>query len=86
MFGWFLKKAYEDHQLQEEYVKHSRLDWTLVRPAAYTNGPATGIFKHGFDSNERSVKLKISPADIATFLLMQLNTDQYLRKAASLSY
>lgn len=86
MFGWLLKEAYKDHQLQEEYVKQSGLDWTLVRPAAFTNGPATGIFKHGFDSKDRSVKLKISPADIAVFLLMQLDSDEYIRKPASLSY
>ena len=86
MFGWLLKEAYEDHQLQEEYVKRSGLDWTLVRPGAFTDGPATGNFKHGFDPGDKSIKLKISRADVAMFLLMQLDSDQYLRKTPGLSY
>lgn len=86
MFGWLLRDAYQDHQLQEQYVKESRLDWTIVRPAAFTNGPATGIFKHGFSPTEKSITLKISRADVAMFLLMQLESDQYLRKTPGLSY
>ena len=86
MFGWFLKEAYEDHQLQEEYVKSSPLEWTLVRPGAFIDGPATGNFKHGFSPAERAIQLKISRADAAMFLLMQLGSHQYLRSAASLSY
>jgi putative NADH-flavin reductase len=86
MFGWFLKKAYQDHELQEEYVKNSNLDWTLVRPGAFTDGKATGNYRHGFPPDDKSTKLKISRADIAMFILMQLNSHEYLRKAASLSY
>lgn len=85
MFGWLLKEAYKDHQLQEEYVKRSNLDWTLIRPGAFTDGPATGKFKHGFPPTEKS-KLKISRADVAMFLLMQLESDEYLRKTPALSY
>lgn len=86
MFGWYLRAAYLDHQLQEEYVMNSGLDWTLVRPGAFTDGPVTGNFRHGFATNDRSVKLKISRADVAMFLLMQLETSQYLRKAPGISY
>lgn len=85
MFGWLLKEAYIDHQLQEEYVINSNLDWTIVRPGAFTDGPATGKFKHGFPPTEKT-KLKISRADVAMFLLMQLESDKYLRKTPGLSY
>ncbi|MGS2739754.1 NAD(P)-dependent oxidoreductase [Sinomicrobium sp. M5D2P17] len=86
MFGWYLKGAYKDHELQEKYVMESNLDWTLVRPGAFINGQATGDFRHGFAPNDRTVTLKISKADVAMFLLMQLNTDQYLKKTPGLSY
>ncbi len=85
MFGWLLKEAYKDHQLQEELVKRSNLDWTIIRPGAFTDGPATGKFKHGFSSSEKT-KLKISRADVAMFLLMQLESEQYIRKTPALSY
>ncbi|HYF32171.1 MAG TPA: SDR family oxidoreductase [Chitinophagaceae bacterium] len=86
MFGWFLKQAYEDHQLQEKFVRASSLDWTIVRPAAFTNGKATGQYKHGFAPDERNLKLKISRADVALFMLMQLSSNTYLRKTPGLSY
>ena len=86
MFGWFLKEAFLDHELQEKYILASNLDWTIVRPAAFTNGNATGHYKHGFDSNHTSLTLKISRADVALFMLRQLSTDEYLRKAPGLSY
>jgi putative NADH-flavin reductase len=86
MFGWFLKEAFKDHELQEQYVKESNLDWTLVRPGAFTDGKATGNYRHGFSPDDRSTRLKISRADIAMFILMQLNSNEYLRKAPGLSY
>ena len=86
MFGWFLKEAYEDHQLQEQYIRESELDWTIVRPAAFTNGKITGKYRHGFTSNEKKLKLKISRPDVALFMLMQLSTADYVRKTPALSY
>lgn len=86
MFGWLLKEAYRDHQQQEELVKSTDLDWTIVRPSAFTDGKATGNFKHGFGPDEKGITIKISRADVAMFLLEQLETDLYLRKTPALSY
>ena len=86
MFGWFLKTAFEDHQLQEKYVLESGLDWTIVRPGAFTDGELTGQYKHGFSPKDRSIKLKISRADVAQFMLKQIGSVAYLRKAPGLSY
>ena len=86
MFGWFLKEAFADHVEQERYIKESDLDWVIVRPAAYTDGPATGKYKHGFAATERGLKLKISRADVAGFVLKQLKDDTYLRQTPGLSY
>lgn len=86
MFGWFLKEAYNDHVEQEKYTMASNLDWIIVRPGAFTDGRATGIFKHGFSPEEKNISLKISKADIAMFILLQLESNQYLRKTPALSY
>lgn len=86
MFGWFLKEAFADHVEQERYIKESDLDWVIVRPAAYTDGPATGEYKHGFPATEPDLKLKISRADVAGFVLKQLEDDTYLRQTPGLSY
>ena len=86
MFGAFLKEAFADHVQQEAYVKESDLDWTIVRPGAFTDGPHTGQYRHGFSGADRSVTLKISRADVADFLLNQVESDTYSRKAVGLSY
>jgi putative NADH-flavin reductase len=61
MFGFLLRKAYLDHELQEKYIIQSRLDWTIVRPAAFTDGKATGNYRHGFAPTDNSLKLKKFP-------------------------
>lgn len=86
MFGLLLRRAYADHEAQEALVTKSPLDWTLVRPAAFTEGPATGAYKHGFSSIQRNLRLKISRADVAGFMLRQLSDDTYLRQTPGLSY
>jgi len=86
MFGWFLKQVFNDHQLQESYVKKSGLNWTIIRPGAFTDGEKTGVYRHDFDSNDRTVKLKISRADVADFIIKQINAKEYLHKTPGLSY
>lgn len=86
MFKGLLRQAYADHVSQEDCVKQSHLDWTIVRPGAFTDGNRTGEYRHGFPGTDRSAKLKISRADVADFMLKQLTDDTYLHKAPSLSY
>lgn len=86
MFGWFIKGVLQDHDLQEQYVKRSTLDWTIVRPAAFTNGKVTGEYKHGFPPSDKSITLKISRADVALFMLQQINNVHYLKMTPGLSY
>jgi len=86
MFGWFLKQIFLDHELQEQYVKNSNLDWTIVRPAAFTDGEKTENYLHGFSPTDKSIKLKISRADVANFILQQVADQSYLHQTPGLSY
>lgn len=86
MFGWFLKQVFLDHELQEEIVRNSGLEWTIVRPAAFTDGEKTEHYKHGFRSTDKSLILKVSRADVANFILQQLDSSHYLFKSPGLSY
>ena len=81
-----LRQGFAEHEIQESYVKQSNTDWTLVRPGAYTNGPLTGIYKHGFSVTDANIKAKISRADVADFMLKQLDTNDYLGKSPGVSY
>ena len=86
MFGFILRKVFADHQIQEEYVRQSDLDWTIIRPAAFVKGNRTGKYRHGFPASDRTSTLTISRPDVADFILKQLSDTTYLGKAASLSY
>ena len=86
MFRGLLRQAYADHVKQEDYIKQSDLDWTIVRPAAFTDGNRTGEYRHGFPGYDKSTKLEISRADVAHFMLKQFMNDAYLHKTPGLSY
>ena len=85
MFGMLLKKAFQDHRLQEQYILNSDLNFTIVRSSAFTNGAITNGFKIGFDGEYKKLSLKISRADVADFMLKQLHSDGYIKKAVSIS-
>lgn len=85
MFGVLLKQVFKDHELQENLVCASGLDWTIVRPGAFTDDPATGEFKEDFPPTERKLSLNISRADIAAFLAGQIGDATYLGRAVAIS-
>ncbi len=82
-----LRQVYADHEIQERYIRESKLGWTIVRPGALTNGKYTGLYWDGFTIiDNKPITAKISHADTADFMLKQLVEDTYLRKAPSISY
>ncbi len=85
MFGALLAPVFRDHELQEHLVRASGLDWTIVRPSAFTDGPATGRFKEGFDTTIKLLSLNIARADVAGFLTRQLSETRYLGQAVGIS-
>jgi putative NADH-flavin reductase len=86
MFGLILRKVFADHERQEALVRNSNLDWTIVRPGAFIDGPRTGKYRHSFPGTDRSIALKISRADVADFILKQLSDQSCLYQTPSLSY
>ena len=82
-----LRGVYVDKTRQENLVRQSGLDWTLVRPGALTNGPAKGSeavrvltdltgFHAGF----------ISRADVAAFCLTEVEAGRYRQQAPVITY
>ncbi len=85
MFGLLLRRAYRDHQVQEDAVRRSGLDWTIVRPSAFTDGPRTGAYQHGFGESAE-LTLKISRADVAEFLVTQVTDESTQLQTVGISY
>jgi putative NADH-flavin reductase len=80
-----LKRAFKDHEIQESKIENSKLDWTIVRPAGLTNGEKTGRYKQNFAYSD-NIKVKVSRADTAHFMLSQVDDNQYLHQKVGLSY
>ncbi|MCB1328900.1 MAG: SDR family oxidoreductase [Maritimibacter sp.] len=85
MFGLLLRPVHRDHELQEVLVRESGLDWTIVRPSAFADGPATGRFRVGFGPSEQGLALKISRADVADFLRRQVAGREDFGRAVAIS-
>jgi putative NADH-flavin reductase len=81
-----LRQAFAEHELQENSVKQSQTEWTIVRPGALTNGATTGVYRHGPSFSDKTIKAKISRAAVADFMLKQLADNTYLYKAPWVSY
>lgn len=74
-----LVRAYDDKDLQERIIRNSALDWVIARPGGLTNGSRTGRYK--VLKNPRDWRAGfISRADVADFLVKQIDSDAYLRQ------
>jgi putative NADH-flavin reductase len=71
-----LGKMYADKDRQEEIVRNSGLEWTIVRPGFLTNGPRTGQYQVLSDMSGVRAK-KISRADVADFILREAVQREY---------
>lgn len=78
-FQLFLGRAYDDKDVQERLVEGSGLDWTIVRPGILTNRAKTADY-HILEDPESWKNGIISRADVADFLVKQIDDDRYVRK------
>lgn len=74
-----LRDIYADKQAGEATVQGSALDWTIVYPAGLTNGPRTGTYRAGEHLALFGFP-RIARADVADFLLRQVDDGSFIRK------
>lgn len=85
MFGAIIKPIFKDHEKQERLTQESKLDWTIVRPSAFTDGPDTGELRVGFPASESGLKLTVAKAEVANVIVDQLADRSYIHRALNLS-
>jgi putative NADH-flavin reductase len=81
-----LRKTFKDHELQEQHIKKSKLDWVIVRPGNLTDTAKTGVYQHGFAATDNNIQVEVSRADVADFMLKQLNDRTYVHQTPGVSY
>jgi len=75
-----LRDQIRDHEAKEAIVKASQTDWTIVRPPKLTDGPATGAYRAGEDITTRAPMPTLSRADVAAFIVREIEQPAYVRK------
>jgi putative NADH-flavin reductase len=81
----YLRNVLPDQRQALEEVRQSHLEWVAVRPLALVNAPGRGMYRIALDGLPPRGR-RISRADVATFMLDQLVSREYLRTAPALSW
>jgi putative NADH-flavin reductase len=89
LFNWLiipllLRHVFADKERQEAIIRATSLDWTIVQPAALTNGPRTGAYRVGACAGRRLPR--ISRADVAYFMIEELEHARHVRQVVPLCY
>ncbi|GAB4017764.1 NAD(P)-dependent oxidoreductase [Spirosoma koreense] len=81
-----LSGVIDEKEKQEQAILASPLEWIIARPTRLTNGPLTGQYRLGEHLPFSTFAMpSISRADVAAFLLDQLEADTYVRKAVTIT-
>jgi putative NADH-flavin reductase len=81
----FLKNVATDHAEMESVVTASNLDWTIARPPRLTNGPLTRSYGVGDGRMPTGTGLTISRADLAHFLLQEIEHPAHVQRIVGLA-
>jgi putative NADH-flavin reductase len=89
LYNWLLiplllRHVFADKERQEAIIKASPLEWTIVQPAALTNGRRRGTHRVGGCGGR--LFPRISRADVAHFMLKALENTRHVRQTVPLCY
>lgn len=79
----FSRHVYEDMKRTVATVRDSDLDWTIVRVPMLSDDPPQGRVEVGYVG--QGMGSRITRADVASFMLDQVDDDAYLHQAPAIS-
>jgi uncharacterized protein YbjT (DUF2867 family) len=77
-------RLFADKERQEQILRSSSLEWTIVQPAALSNGPRTGAYHVGQRACVGRLLPRVSRADVAHFMLEELTRGGHVRQAVAI--
>ncbi|MCX2946786.1 NAD(P)-dependent oxidoreductase [Lentzea sp. NEAU-D7] len=75
-----VKHKMRDKEVMEALIRQSDVDWTIVRPPALKDAPASGGYRAGNDLRI-TVTSSVSRADLADFLVREAVRPAFVRQA-----
>jgi putative NADH-flavin reductase len=85
VYKTFLKWPIASQISQWNNLCHSGLDWTMVMPPMLTNAPAHGTYRIDGDALPRNGS-RVSRADVADFMMQQINNSKWIRKGVYIAW
>ncbi|HKQ28172.1 MAG TPA: NAD(P)H-binding protein [Burkholderiales bacterium] len=85
LFGLVLRSEVADKEAMESRLSTTDLEWIVVRVGLLTDGPARGAWRSADDGSIRGMGT-IARADVAAFMLAQLEDDAWLRRKPVIMY
>lgn len=85
MIKTLMKDAYQNIVETGNLIAKSNLDWTIVRFSILKNKPETGNLKIGYPGEGKVGFSSLTRADLADFLLKQIEDKTYLHKSPVIS-
>lgn len=79
-----LREIYADKLAGEMAIRRSGLEWTIVHPTMLTDGPLTRRYRSGEKLTLTGMP-KVSRADVAHFMISQLDDRTYINKVVLVS-
>ncbi|ADW69107.1 NAD(P)-dependent oxidoreductase [Granulicella tundricola] len=78
----FLRGALPDKTAMEDEVKHSDVDWVLVRPPVLKDSDETGVVRV---LGQGELAESITRGDLARFLVEQLTSEEFVGRAVTVA-
>src|SRR5579883_3185397 len=78
------RTLYDDMRRMEAAITQSNLDWTIVRPARLIDTPGINSYRLG-ETYTLPHGTQTSRADLADFLLQDVQKNQYIHKAVAIA-
>jgi putative NADH-flavin reductase len=79
-----LRHEIADHETKEALIKASGLDWTIVRPPKLTNRSRSSGYRAGEDLTTWAPVPMLSRADVAHFIVSEIEAPKFVQKAPRL--
>jgi len=85
VYTLFLKWPVAEQISQYKTLSASHLDWTMVMPPMLTNGRARGSYRIDGEVLPRNGS-RISREDVADFMMLQINNEEWVGKGVYIAY
>ena len=85
LFKFVLRSEVNDKEAMETQLSDTNLDWIVVRVGLLTDAPARGIWRAADDGSISGMG-NIARADVASFMLDQLEKEAWIRRRPVIMY